>query len=64
MKREVNFILRYHKKGIITTEEAENKILALLGVSKSVCVNCGKDEHEHKPKGGLCANKKTLFQAN
>ena len=44
MKREVNFILRYHKKGIITTEEAENKILALLGVSNRLSRSEQNDE--------------------
>lgn len=32
MERQVNLILRYHKKGNITTEEAQDKIRALFGV--------------------------------
>ena len=63
MERQINLILRYHKKGNITTEEAKNKILALCDVSNSVCVNCGKVHDDHRPKGGLCFNKKTFFKA-
>ena len=37
--------------------------LLLLDVSNSFCVNCGKAHDDHRPRGGLCDNKRTLFKA-